>query len=67
MRKFLYFELHGRGSASKFLLKHKGIPFAVEVPGKDGVKTWPKWKKEFPLRGGLPWYTDENGKVHTQS
>ena len=67
MPKVLYFGLWGRGAASRLLLKHKGIEFDDQNPGKDDIKAWPELKAEFPNRGGLPWYTNDKGEVFTQS
>ena len=51
----------------RLLLKHKGIDFVDEHPGTGDIPAWPELKAQHPERGGLPWYTDDNGKVHTQS
>ena len=63
----LYFPLWGRGAAIRFLLKHKGVDFVDAKPGQGDVKPWPELKAEHPQRGGVPWYTNEEGKVMTQS
>ena len=67
MPKVLYFPLNGLGLSIRLLLKHKGVAFDDQHPGEGDVKPWPELKAEFPLRGGLPWYTNDDGKVFTQS
>ena len=67
MPKLTYFAAHGRGSASRLLMKHAGKQWVDQHPGQDGIPAWPELKAANPLRGGLPWYEDDNGKVHNQS
>ena len=67
MPKVLYFPLNGLGLSIRLLLKHKGVAFDDQHPGEGDVKPWPELKAEFPLRGGLPWYTNDDGAVFTQS
>ena len=61
MPRLIYFSLHGRASAIRFLLKHKGVDFEDNNPGVGETKPWPELKAEFPNRGGVPWYTNEKG------
>ena len=65
--KLLYFKLNGRGLKIRLLLKHAGINFSDEFPGEGDWKEWKDLKAENPERGGLPWFTDANGKVFNQS
>ena len=67
MPKLLYFGLHGRALKIRMLCKHANIAFSDENPEKNGWKAWPELKAEFPTRGGLPWWTADDGKVFTQS
>ena len=67
MAKVCYFEVNARACPIRLLLKHAEVPFTDEHPDKNGVKLWSELKAEFPERGQLPWYTDENGKVFNQS
>ena len=48
-------------------MKHAAIAFSNEHPGEGDWKEWPALKADHPERGGLPWFTDANGKVFNQS
>ena len=67
MPKLTYFAVHGRGVASRLILKHSGKEWVDQHPGQDGVAPWAELKAANPMRGGLPWYEDDNGKVFNQS
>ena len=67
MPKLTYFAVHGRGCASRLILTHAGKQFTDQHPGKEGMPEWAELKAANPLRGGLPWYEDDNGKVFNQS
>ena len=67
MPKLLYFDLGGRAMPIRLLLTHAGVDFSDDTVSWDDDTEWFVLKQEFPERGGLPWYTDDNGKVFTQS
>ena len=67
MPKLLYFPLHGRALKIRMLCKHANIAISDENPGKGDWKEWADLKQEFPDRGGLPWFINDDGKVFTQS
>ena len=62
----LYFPLMGRAIPIELLLVHAKVEYTRTAPGEDGNKAWGELKAEFPERGGLPWYTNEQGKVMSQ-
>ena len=64
MPKLLYWQCNARAVPIRLLLTHAGIAFDDEHPGEG---KWPELKAANPERGGLPWYTDDNGKVYSQS
>ena len=49
------------------ILAHAGVDFEDQHPGDGDVAAWADLKAEFPQRGGLPWYTEDDGKVYSQS
>ena len=61
----IYWNVIGRGTGIRLLLKHAGVDFNEKL-----VTDFAKWsvlKRKHPERGGLPWYIDVTGKAHPQS
>ena len=66
MPKLTYFELHGRASHIRLLLKHAGKEWEEVNPGKNGAAGWAEMKAANASLGGCPWY-EKDGKTYNQS
>ena len=65
MPSLLYFDIGGRAMPMRLLLTHAGVSFEDKTTSWDDDTEWKQIKEQFPDRGGVPWFIDDNGKVFT--